>query len=90
MEVGGIAAGRAAELAEPSAGRSQPRRLFLNDKLLRELPCSARPVLAHELTHAAQYELSGGRWGQSEQWLRPVLRPGSETMRGPANSPGTV
>jgi hypothetical protein len=27
-------------------------------------------VVAHELTHLAQYELSGGRRARSEQWLR--------------------
>jgi len=71
MDVGGIAAGRAAELAEHSVGVSQPRRLFLSDEVLRELPWSTRlSVLAHELTHVAQYELSGGRRGESEQWLR--------------------
>ncbi|MBI3457933.1 MAG: hypothetical protein HY002_19320 [Candidatus Rokubacteria bacterium] len=27
-------------------------------------------MVTHELTHVAQYELSGGRRGHSEQWLR--------------------
>ncbi|MBI4607475.1 MAG: hypothetical protein HY726_00520 [Candidatus Rokubacteria bacterium] len=62
---------RAAEIAEYSVGLGQHRRLFVNDEAFRGGCRSAwLGVVAHELTHAAQYELSGGRRGRSEQWLR--------------------
>lgn len=62
---------RAAEIAEYSVGLGQHRRLFINDGALRSAPQSASlRIVAHELTHLAQYELSGGRRGSSEQWLR--------------------
>ncbi|MFQ5520962.1 MAG: hypothetical protein ACE5FK_06165 [Candidatus Methylomirabilia bacterium] len=63
--------GRAAEVAQYSVGLGQHRRLFVNDGALRDAPQSATVrILAHELTHLAQYELSSGRRGSSEQWLR--------------------
>jgi len=61
----------AGELAASSVGLGQHQRLFINDEALRGQCRSAwLAVLAHELTHATQYELSGGRRGRSEQWLR--------------------
>jgi hypothetical protein len=71
VEVGGIPAARAAEIAGYSVGLAQRRRLFINDEALRDVPPGAwLGILAHELTHVAQYEMSGGRRGRSEQWLR--------------------
>ncbi len=62
---------RAAEIAGYAIGVGQGERLFINDGALRGA-CAAvwLGLIAHELTHAAQYELSGGRRGRSEQWIR--------------------
>jgi hypothetical protein len=47
------------------------RRVLVNETALAPLPWSDRVrLLAHELAHALQYELGGGRRGASEQWLR--------------------
>ncbi len=64
-------ASRAAEIAEYSVGLGHHRQLLLNDGALRGA-CGSTwlAVLAHELTHGAQYELSAGRRGRSEQWIR--------------------
>ncbi|MBI2467103.1 MAG: hypothetical protein HYV62_04695 [Candidatus Rokubacteria bacterium] len=68
---GDLPAERAADIARHSAGLGQARRLFINDGALRDVPRKVwLGVLAHELTHVAQYALSGGRRGRSEQWLR--------------------
>lgn len=70
-DVGGFPPAQAMEIARYSAGLGQHRRLFINDAALRDVPRSVwLGILAHELTHVAQYELSGGRRGRSEQWLR--------------------
>jgi hypothetical protein len=62
---------RATQVATYSVGLGQHRRLFLNDGSLRNGALRQRlAVVAHELTHLAQYELAGGRRGGSEQWLR--------------------
>ncbi len=68
---GDMSAARAAEIAEYSVALGQHHRLLVNDGALR----GARrrvwlAVVAHELTHMAQFELSGGQRGTSEQWLR--------------------
>ncbi len=70
-ETGQIPAPRAAEIAAYSVGLGQHRQLFLNDGALRGA-CGSTwlAVVTHELTHSAQYELSGGRRGRSEQWIR--------------------
>ena len=47
------------------------RGVLLNDRKLSSLPWDDRvALLAHEMAHALQYELGGGRRGTSEQWLR--------------------
>jgi hypothetical protein len=47
------------------------RRVLLNEAALARLGWTDRvALLAHELTHTAQYELAGGRRGSSDQWLR--------------------
>lgn len=52
-------------------GLGQAGRIFLSTEFLRDAPRTVwLGILAHELTHVAQYELSGGRRGSSEQWLR--------------------
>ncbi len=68
---GDMSAQRAAEIAGYSVALGQHHQLFVNDGALR----GARrrvwlAVVAHELTHMAQFELSGGQRGTSEQWLR--------------------
>lgn len=69
--VGGMPAARAADVAAYSVGLGQAGRIFINWGALREAPRAVRlAILAHELTHVAQYELSGGQRGTSEQWLR--------------------
>jgi hypothetical protein len=70
-DVGGIPAARAREISSYSAGLGQHRRLFINEAALGDrAPRVWLGVLAHELTHVVQYQLAGGRRGQSEQWLR--------------------
>ena len=70
-DVGGLPAARAREISGYSAGLGQHRRLFLNEAALEHrAPRVWLGVLAHELTHVVQYQLAGGRRGQSEQWLR--------------------
>lgn len=70
-QAGQMPAPRAAEIAGYSVGLGQRRRLFINEEPLRGAPPAAwLSVVAHELTHLAQYELSGGYRGRSEQWLR--------------------
>ncbi len=70
-QLGQMPPDRARVVAGYSVGLSQDRRLFLNADALRDAPRSARvAIVAHELTHLAQYELAGGRRGRSEQWLR--------------------
>jgi hypothetical protein len=47
------------------------RIVLLNESALARLPWGDRVgLLAHELAHAVQYELGGGRHGTSDQWLR--------------------
>ncbi|MGV8041797.1 MAG: hypothetical protein AB2L07_17625 [Thermoanaerobaculaceae bacterium] len=46
-------------------------KVMANESSFRSLRWPQRVlVLGHELTHSAQYSLSGGRRGSSEQWLR--------------------
>ncbi|MBI2205090.1 MAG: hypothetical protein HYU41_14675 [Candidatus Rokubacteria bacterium] len=68
---GGLSPTGAARITIASLGLAQQRRLFVNDEALRGAPRRAwLGLVAHELTHVAQYELAGGRRGRSEQWLR--------------------
>ena len=47
------------------------RAVFVNLTAFQRLNWNARiAVLSHEVAHAAQYELSGGRRSTSDQWLR--------------------
>ncbi len=71
VSAGGITAERAEEIAAYSIAVTQLGQLHINNEGMRELPRSAwLAVIAHELAHRAQYQLSGGRRGRSEQWLR--------------------
>ncbi len=71
IDVGGLPAARAREIAGDSVGLGQHRRLFINEGALGDRSPRARlGLLAHELTHVAQYQLAGGHRGRSEQWLR--------------------
>ncbi len=68
---GGFPPGRAAEIAAYAVAVTQSGRLFVNDEGLRDEPRRVwLGILAHELAHHAQYQLSAGRRGRSEQWLR--------------------
>lgn len=63
------------ELARRAAGTldavGRAGKVMANESSFRSLRWPQRVlVLGHELTHAAQYSLSGGRRGSSEQWLR--------------------
>jgi hypothetical protein len=69
------AAGYNSDLARDTAAAMSAiggfRRVLVNDSSLRRLQSSQRiALLAHELTHTAQYEFSSGRRSTSEQWLR--------------------
>ncbi len=47
------------------------RGVLINEAALAPMPWPARVgLLAHELTHTLQYELTGGTRGTSDQWLR--------------------
>lgn len=47
------------------------RAIYVNQAAFARLNWNARlAVLSHEAAHVVQYELSGGRRGASEQWLR--------------------
>ena len=47
------------------------RRVLFNESLVSSFTWAEKVNLyAHELTHALQYELGGGRRGTSDQWLR--------------------
>jgi hypothetical protein len=71
VSTGGLAPEQAAKIAEYSIAVTEHGRLFVNDEDMRDLPRSTwLAMIAHELAHHAQYQLSGGRRGRSEQWLR--------------------
>ncbi len=47
------------------------RAVYINQASFARLNWNARlALLSHEATHVAQYELSGGKRGNSDQWLR--------------------
>ncbi|MBP7797307.1 MAG: hypothetical protein KA072_01635 [Thermoanaerobaculaceae bacterium] len=63
------------DLARRAAGTldavGRVTKVMVNEASFRPLRWPQRLlVLSHELTHSAQYVLSGGRRGTSEQWLR--------------------
>jgi hypothetical protein len=71
VNAGGLVPDQAARIAEYSIAVTEHGRLFINDEDMRNLPRSVwLAMIAHELVHHAQYQLSGGRRGRSEQWLR--------------------
>jgi hypothetical protein len=71
LESGGYTPDFARDAAATLAGVGSYRRVLLNDAVLRELGWPHRvSMLAHELTHTLQYELSGGQRSTSDQWLR--------------------
>jgi hypothetical protein len=71
VDIGRLPPDQAARIAAYSVAVTEHGRLFINDRRMRDLPRSAwLALIAHELTHHAQYQLSGGRRGRSEQWLR--------------------
>jgi len=71
VSTGRLAPEQAAKIAAYSVAVTEHGRLFINDEGMRDLPQSEwLAMIAHELTHHAQYQLSGGRRGRSEQWLR--------------------
>jgi len=71
LEAEGYGAAFAEDAAANLSGIAGFRRVLLNDAALRWIEWPYRvSFLAHELTHTLQYELSNGRRGTSDQWLR--------------------
>jgi hypothetical protein len=71
LEADGYTPAFAQDAAARLAGIGGVRRVLLNDATMRRLDWPQRiSLLAHELTHTVQYDLSGGRRGTSDQWLR--------------------
>ena len=67
----GYDATAAAEITASIGALAADGNIILNESALIDQPWSQRiAVLAHELTHAVQYQLAGGRRGTSDQWLR--------------------
>lgn len=70
-----VAEGHSSATADAAVGLmdgiSSAGRVRINVDAMYDLAWPARIwVLAHELTHIAQYQLAGGRRGSSPQWLR--------------------
>jgi hypothetical protein len=70
-----VAEGHSSATADAAVGLmdgiASPGRIRINVDAMYALAWPARIwVLAHELTHVAQYQLAGGRRGSSPQWLR--------------------
>ncbi|MBI1727298.1 MAG: hypothetical protein HYR50_08510 [Candidatus Rokubacteria bacterium] len=71
VSTGRLAPDQATKIAAYAVAVTEHGRLFINDEGMRDLPRSEwLAMIAHELAHHAQYQLSGGRRGRSEQWLR--------------------
>jgi hypothetical protein len=71
LEAEGFSRRLALEATASLDALSSSDRVRLNRAAMLRLPWPERVrVLAHELTHVAQYRLSAGRRGSSEQWLR--------------------
>lgn len=61
----------AARVAAALDGISSSDRIRINHEAMERMPWPDRVrLLAHELTHIVEYQLSGGRRAGSEQWLR--------------------
>jgi hypothetical protein len=63
--------GRAEEIAAFAAGLARPGRVLLNSQAVRGRR-EWRRLIAHELTHVAQFALAGGD-GRADQWLAEGL-----------------
>jgi hypothetical protein len=63
----GLSADGADELARFAVGLARPNRVLLNGRLADSGSEWLR-LVAHELTHVAQFELAGGE-GRADQWL---------------------
>ncbi|HEY3064652.1 MAG TPA: hypothetical protein VGL09_02615 [Methylomirabilota bacterium] len=63
-----IAPARAAELSDFAMGVGKRRQLLLYDATASQGGREWLRLIAHELTHVAQFELAGGE-GRAEQWL---------------------
>jgi hypothetical protein len=71
LEAEGYTPAFAADAAARLSAIGGFKRVLLNDATLRWLAWPQRlGLLAHELTHTIQYDLSGGLRGTSDQWLR--------------------
>ena len=75
LEAALVASGYRADFARDTAGTMTAiggyRSVLVNEANLATVTWEQRlGLLAHELTHSLQYELSGGRRGTSDQWLR--------------------
>ena len=67
VEDAGLSANGADELAGFAVGLARPGRVLLNGRLA-DTGSEWLRLVAHELTHVAQFELAGGE-GRAEQWL---------------------
>jgi hypothetical protein len=67
VEDAGLSADGADELAKFAVGLARPNRVLLNGRLADSGSEWLR-LVAHELTHVAQFELAGGE-GRADQWL---------------------
>jgi hypothetical protein len=71
IEAGDLAPAVAEATAQYACAISTQGKILVNAAELRHAPWPDRlRLLAHELTHVAQFALSGGRRGTSDQWLR--------------------
>ena len=72
-----VATDRVEEIASFAAGLARPGRVLLHSKAARGRR-EWRRLIAHELTHVAQFALAGGD-GRADQWLAEgVEMPGDE------------
>jgi hypothetical protein len=70
----GYDASYASQMAGAIRGIGTPGNILLNESALRGLSWSAKTaLLAHELTHVAEYKLADGRRSNLDQWLREGL-----------------
>jgi hypothetical protein len=67
VEDAGLSADGADELARFAVGLARPNRVLLNGRL-SDTGSEWLRLVAHELTHVAQFELAGGE-GRADQWL---------------------
>ena len=71
LQANGADAATARGAADTMLAIGTHRAVYVNQASFARLNWNARlAILSHEATHVAQYELSGGKRGTSDQWLR--------------------